>query len=37
MLEDLIVAAVNGASNKVDETIQQKLGGLAGGLGLPGM
>jgi len=37
MLEDLIVAAVNGASNKVDETLQQKLGGLAGGLGLPGM
>ncbi len=37
MLEDLIVAAVNGASNKVDETLQQKLGGLTGGLGLPGM
>ncbi len=37
MLEDLIVAAVNGAASKVDETLQQKLGGLAGGLGLPGM
>ncbi len=37
MLEDLIVAAVNGASNKVDEALQQKLGGLAGGMGLPGM
>ena len=37
MLEDLILAAVNGASKKVDESLQQKLGGLAGGLGLPGM
>ncbi len=36
MLEDLVVAAVNGASRKVDETLQQKLGGLGGGMGLPG-
>ena len=36
MLEDLVVAAVNGDSRKVDETLQQKLGGLGGGMGLPG-
>jgi nucleoid-associated protein EbfC len=37
MLEDLVVAAVNQASRVVDETLQEKLGGLGGGLGLPGM
>ncbi len=37
MLEDLLVAAVNQASQKVDETLQSKMGGLGGGLGLPGM
>jgi DNA-binding YbaB/EbfC family protein len=37
MLEDLVVAAVNGASRKVDETLQERLGGMASGLGLPGM
>lgn len=36
MLEDLLVAAVNQASQNVDETLQSKMGGL-GGLGLPGM
>ncbi|MEW5765192.1 MAG: YbaB/EbfC family nucleoid-associated protein [Acidobacteriota bacterium] len=36
MLEDLLVAAVNAAGSKVDETLQTKLGGLGGGLGLPG-
>jgi DNA-binding YbaB/EbfC family protein len=37
MLQDLIVAAVNDAGRKVDETASQRLGGLAGGLGLPGL
>ncbi len=37
MLEDLVVAAVNQASQKVDETLQGKMGGLGAGLGLPGM
>jgi len=37
MVEDLVVAAVNQAGLKVDETLQEKLGGLGGGLGLPGM
>jgi DNA-binding YbaB/EbfC family protein len=32
MLQDLMVAAVNEAGRKVDEELQQKLGGMAGGL-----
>ena len=36
MLEDLIVAAVNEASRKVDEAMQAASGDLLGGLGLPG-
>lgn len=35
MLEDLIAAAVNDANRKVESTVQEKLSGLAGGLGLP--
>ena len=37
MLQDLVLAAVNEASRKVDEAIQEKVGGLTGGLKLPGM
>lgn len=37
LLEDLIVAAVNDASNKVDEELGQMTKGLAGGLNLPGL
>ena len=37
MLQDLITAAVNGASNKVDETMQSTMGGMLGGLGIPGL
>jgi nucleoid-associated protein EbfC len=37
MLQDLIVAAVNDAHRKVDEAMKQKMGGLLGGLNLPGM
>ena len=36
MLQDLILAAVNEAGRKVDEAIQQKVGGLTGGMKLPG-
>ncbi|NMB99079.1 MAG: YbaB/EbfC family nucleoid-associated protein [Thermoanaerobaculaceae bacterium] len=36
MLEDLVVAAVNEASMRVDEAIESKVGGLTRGLGLPG-
>jgi nucleoid-associated protein EbfC len=37
MLEDLIAAAFNDAVRKIEETMQEKFSGLAGGLGgLPG-
>jgi len=35
MLQDLIVAAVGEATKKVDAEIQQKMGGMLGGMGLP--
>ncbi|MFO7285539.1 MAG: YbaB/EbfC family nucleoid-associated protein [Gammaproteobacteria bacterium] len=35
MLEDLIAAAFNDASRKVEETVREKLSSLAGGLMLP--
>ena len=37
MLQDLIVAAVNDAHRKVDEAMKQQMGGLLGGMGLPGL
>ena len=37
MLQDLVLAAVNEAGRKVDEAIQEKVGGLTGGMKLPGM
>jgi nucleoid-associated protein EbfC len=37
MLQDLVVAAFNDAAAKVDEAVGQKLGGLAGGLKIPGL
>jgi nucleoid-associated protein EbfC len=37
MLQDLILAAVNEAARKVDEEVQQKIGGLTGGLKIPGL
>jgi len=37
MLEDLIMAAVNECSRKVDEAMQDKLGGALGGLKIPGL
>jgi nucleoid-associated protein EbfC len=37
MLQDLIVAAVNEAARKVDDEVQQKIGGLTGGLKIPGL
>jgi nucleoid-associated protein EbfC len=37
MLQDLIVAAVNDAHRKVDDAMKQKMGGLLGGLKLPGL
>ena len=37
MLQDLVVAAVNDAHRKVDEALKQRMGGLLGGLGMPGL
>lgn len=33
MVQDLVTAAVNGASRKVEEMLQTSLGGMMGGLG----
>ena len=37
MLQDLIVAAVSEASRKADEALHVRLGGLAGGMKVPGL
>ena len=37
MLQDLIVAAINDAHRKVDETLAHQLRGLTGGMGIPGL
>ena len=37
MLQDLIVAAVNDAHRKVDDAMKSKMGGMLGGMGLPGL
>jgi DNA-binding YbaB/EbfC family protein len=35
MLEDLVAAAINDAVRKVESTVQEKMGSLAAGMGLP--
>ncbi len=35
MLQDMMMAAFNEASKKVDDEAQEKMGGLLGGMGLP--
>jgi DNA-binding YbaB/EbfC family protein len=37
MLQDLIVAAMNEASRRIDQNLQSSLSGMLGGLNLPGM
>ena len=37
MLQDLVVAAVNEASRKVDEEMQGALGAMTGGMKIPGL
>lgn len=37
MLQDLVVAAVNEASRKVDEEMQSQLGAMTGGMKIPGL
>jgi DNA-binding YbaB/EbfC family protein len=35
MLQDMVLAAVNEATKKVEEQIKGKMGGMLGGMGLP--
>jgi nucleoid-associated protein EbfC len=37
MLQDLIVAAINDAHRKADDEMAQRMGGMMGGLKIPGM
>ena len=37
MLQDLVMAAVNECARKVEEALQEKLGGLTGGMKIPGL
>jgi hypothetical protein len=37
MLQDLITAAINGAGRKVDEAMQSTMGGMLGGMNIPGL
>jgi nucleoid-associated protein EbfC len=37
MLQDLITAAINGAGHKVDEAMKSTMGGMLGGMGIPGL
>ncbi|MGA9041294.1 MAG: YbaB/EbfC family nucleoid-associated protein [Terriglobales bacterium] len=37
MLQDLITAAINGAGHKVDDAMQSTMGGMLGGMGIPGL
>ncbi len=36
-LQDLVVSAVNEAKRKVDAMVEEEMGGLTGGMGIPGM
>ncbi len=37
MLQDLVTAAVNEGSRRVDEAMKSTVGGMLGGMGLPGL
>jgi DNA-binding YbaB/EbfC family protein len=37
MVQELVKGAVNQATREVDEQMRKKMGGLAGGLGLPNL
>jgi nucleoid-associated protein EbfC len=37
MLQDLILAAINDAQRKVDDALQEQMGGMMGGLKIPGL
>src|SRR3954462_15856675 len=37
MLQDLILAAINDAQRKADELLQKQMGGMMGGMKIPGL
>jgi nucleoid-associated protein EbfC len=37
MLQDLVLAAVNEAARKIDAQMQSTVGGMLGGMGIPGL
>lgn len=37
MLQDLVLAAINDAQRKADETLSQQMSGLMGGMKIPGL
>jgi DNA-binding YbaB/EbfC family protein len=37
MIQDLVLAAVNEAGRKIDAQMQSTVGGMLGGLGIPGL
>ena len=37
MLQDLILAAINDANRKADEQLSRQMGGMMGGLKIPGL
>ncbi len=37
MLQDLITAAINEAARKIDQAMQSTVGGMLGGMGIPGL
>jgi len=37
MLQDLIMAAINEAGRKVDQELQSQMGGMTGGMKIPGL
>jgi len=37
MLQDLLAAAVNAAGQKIDQAMQSTVGGMLGGMGIPGV
>ena len=37
MLQDLVTSAVNAAGAKVDQAMQSTMGGMLGGMGIPGL
>jgi len=37
MIEDLVLVAINEAQDRVQEMVKEKMGGLTGGLNIPGL